>query len=91
MKVYIQLFSTLRDCLPPEAERGRASLDLPEGASLEALFDQLGVERCLGKGQTFAAQIDSWQVSVNGEFTRDLSRALQDGDQVVVFPHMAGG
>jgi len=91
LKIQVQLFSTLRDCLPTEAERGRALVNMPPGANLQDMFDRLGVDRCLGSGKTFAQQIDSWQVSVNGEFTRDLSRALQDGDQVVVFPHMAGG
>ncbi len=91
MKINVQLFSTLRECLPPATERGRLMVDLPVGASLQVLFDRLGVERCLGSGKTFAGQIDSWQISVNGEFTRDLGRLLQEGDQVIVFPHMAGG
>ncbi len=91
MKIHVQLFSTLRDCLPPEAERGRLSLELSEGASLDDLFQRLGVDACLNPGKSFAAQLDSWQISVNGEFTRDLGRILREGDQVVVFPHMAGG
>jgi molybdopterin converting factor small subunit len=91
LKINVQLFSILRECLPKEAERGRTSIELPEGACLDDLFDHLGVDRCLSGGKRFAKMLGSWQVSVNGEFTEDLSRELHAGDTVIVFPHMAGG
>ena len=91
MKVNVQLFSILRECLPKDAERGRLSVELAEGACLGDLFDELSVDRCLSGGKRFSEMLGSWQISVNGEFTEDLSRALQPGDSVIVFPHMAGG
>ena len=91
MKVTVQLFSILRECLPKEAERGRAVVELTEGVCLDDLFDFLNVDRCLSGGKRFAEMLSSWQVSVNGEFTEDLSRELHSGDVVIVFPHMAGG
>ncbi|MBN1148202.1 MAG: MoaD/ThiS family protein [Anaerolineales bacterium] len=90
MKVQVQLFANLRECLPEGAERGRASVDLPEGTSLLDLFDALGVERCMSSG-SFVEQASAWQISVNDVFTQDLHLALRDGDRVIVFPHMAGG
>jgi len=91
LKVNVQLFSILRECLPKEAERGRLSVEVSEGACLSDLFDDLGVDRCLSGGKHFAEMLGSWQVSVNGEFTEDLSRELHPEDTVIVFPHMAGG
>ena len=91
MKIQVQLFANLRECLPEGAERGRASIDLPEGGCLVDLFDALGVERCMSGGASFVEQASAWQISVNGEFTHDIHLTLYDGDQVIVFPHMAGG
>jgi molybdopterin converting factor small subunit len=91
MKVQVQLFANLRECLPESAERGRADVNLPEGSSLIELFDVLGVERCMSGGASFEEQASAWQISVNGEFLQDLHLMLRDGDQVIVFPHMAGG
>jgi molybdopterin converting factor small subunit len=91
MKVDVQLFANLRDCLPEGSQRGKARVELLEPANLADLFEFLGVERCISATESFAAQISAWQISVNGEFTQDLGLELQDGDQVIVFPHMAGG
>jgi molybdopterin converting factor small subunit len=91
MKIQVQLFANLRECLPDHAERGRAVVEILDGSSLRDLFDHLGVDQCLGQNISLADQIESWQLSVNGEFTQDLDRVLMDRDQVIVFPHMAGG
>ncbi|MDI6695301.1 MAG: MoaD/ThiS family protein [Anaerolineales bacterium] len=91
MKIQVQLFSSLRACLPPEAERGKIDLDLPEGADLRAMCAALEVQRCLPAGSGLDELLKSWQVSVNHEFVLDLNHPLQDGDQVMIFPHMAGG
>jgi molybdopterin converting factor small subunit len=91
MLIQVQLFAHLRDCLPLDAERGKAQIEIPTQASLLDLFSCLEIERCLGEGKTIVDQIESWQISVNGEFTQDFEYVLKDGDQVIVFPHMAGG
>jgi molybdopterin converting factor small subunit len=91
MQIQIQLFANLRDCLPEGSQRGKALVELSEPASLADLFDFLDVERCISGSESFAEQISAWQISLNGEFTQDLGIELHDGDQVIVFPHMAGG
>lgn len=91
IQVTVQVFSYLRNCLPPGAERGRVVVDLPEYADLRVLFDQLGFDRCLPGGRRLIDELDSWQVSLNGEFVLDLARELRAGDQVLIFPHIAGG
>lgn len=91
MQVEVQLFSFLRDCLPPDTERGRITVELSAGNTVDDLFKQLELNRCLPGDRSLEAELDSWQISVNGEFVSDLSRVLQPGDQVLVFPHMAGG
>ena len=91
MQVDIQLFSFLRDCLPPGATRGRVTVELAAGATLQDLLDHLELNRCLSGGRRLEDELDSWQVSVNGDFVVDLDRELQPGDQILVFPHLAGG
>ena len=34
MQINVQLFSILRDCLPPDADRGKAIITLPEEFTL---------------------------------------------------------
>lgn len=91
MKVEVQLFANLRDCLPADSKRGKAEVELEDGATLRDLFVLLDLDRCITGNESFFDLLDAWQISHNGEFTHDLSRRLEDGDVVVVFPHMAGG
>mgnify|MGYP001263405095 CR=1 FL=1 len=91
MKVQVQLFSSLRSCLAPDAERGKVILELPEAANLRSLCNALEIERCLPASNGLEELLKSWQVSINNEFVLDLDHPLQDGDQVMIFPHMAGG
>ena len=91
MDVHVQLFSILRECLPEGSQRGRGIIALQEGSRLRDLFDALNLKRCLSDGKDFAEQLDSWQISLNGEFLDDIDIVLEEGDQVIVFPHMAGG
>jgi len=91
IQVTVQVFAYLRDCLPAGVERGRIVVDVPEHADLRALFDYLGFDRCLPGDRRLVDELDSWQVSLNGEFVLDLKHELRSGDQVLVFPHIAGG
>ena len=91
MIIQIQLFANLRDCLPSDSRRGKAEVEIPDGSNLQDLIDHLGIEQCLGEGVSIADQIESWQISIDGEFIHDLERVLTNGNQVIVFPHMAGG
>jgi molybdopterin converting factor small subunit len=91
MQIHVQLFSILRDCLPPGSERGRATVSLSEGATLADLVSHLGIDRHLGCDAAELTATASWQVLVSGQFEIDMGRVLQDGDQVHVFPPISGG
>ena len=77
MKIHVQLYSILREKLPPEA-KGRAVLQLNEGALLADLLDKLGIVRRV-------------VMSVNDEHETDVSHRLKDGDQVKIFSSISGG
>jgi len=91
MQIHVQLFSILRDCLPPGAERGRATITLPEGVTLADLVTHLGIDRYLGCGAAELTSKASWQVMIAGKFELDMARVLQDGDEVRIFPPISRG
>lgn len=77
MEVHLQLYSILREKLPPEA-KGRAVMQLDENASLADLLEELNITRRV-------------VISVNGEHETDRSRQLQDGDEIKIFSSISGG
>ena len=77
MEVHLQLYSILREKLPPEA-KGRAVMQMNEDASLTDLLEELGIMRRV-------------VISVNGAHEADRSRRLQDGDEVKIFSSISGG
>jgi molybdopterin converting factor small subunit len=84
VRVEVRLFASLRDKLP-EAPRGRAPLELPDGASLQDLLEHLDVHAR-----------EAQMVLVNGvQLPRAVSdrraHALAEGDVVAIFPPLAGG
>ncbi len=91
MQIHVQLFSILRDCLPPGTKRGQASLELPPGSTLADLIVHLGVDRRLGHAADEVVSRAGWQVMVAGKYEPDMGRVLQDGDEVRIFPPVAGG
>jgi molybdopterin converting factor small subunit len=91
MKIQVQLFSFLRSCLPPGTERGKAMVELPDGATLADLVSRLGIDRMLGYEAADLVSRSAWQVMVSGRYEADMSRVLQDGDQVGIFPPISGG
>jgi molybdopterin converting factor small subunit len=91
LQIHLQLFSVLRECLPPDAQRGRATVDLPAGTTLQGLVSHLGLDQRLGLAPDQELIDVDWQVMFNGKFQKDMDRVLQDGDQVSVFPPLAGG
>jgi molybdopterin converting factor small subunit len=93
MQIQVQLFSILRDCLAERAgaRGGQASLTLPEGTTLAELIVHLGIDRRLGFQPSEVVDRAGWQVMVNDRFEPDVGRILHDGDQVRIFPPVAGG
>jgi sulfur carrier protein ThiS len=79
VRVHIHLFSILREHLPPGGEQGRATVALPEGATVADLVAHLGITRRVRL------------VTVNGVQETDHGRPLHDGDQLKLFPTMVGG
>ena len=76
MQVRVKLMAALRNKLPG----GSTALELGPGATIAAALDQLG----LAAGAVHL-------VMVNGAMETDRSRALVEGDELVIFPPVAGG
>ena len=77
INIHLQLYSILREKLPPEA-KGKAVLQLDEGTSLQDLLNRLEINRRV-------------VISMNGTHEPDVSRRLQDGDQIKIFSSISGG
>lgn len=77
IKIDLQLFSILREKLPPEA-KGHAVMELNDGSTLTDLLDELDIKRKV-------------TISVNGVQEIDRSRILCDGDDVKIFSSVSGG
>ncbi len=79
IKVKVRLYATLRRYLPEMAIGQSADVRLPEGATVGALLDQLGIPR------------DEMRICYVGGLYSDLERQLRDGDDVALFPPVGGG
>ena len=77
MEVHVRLYSILREKLPSEA-RGRATLQLEAGSTLEDIIELFEIKRRV-------------VIGVNGAYEREHSRPLQDGDEVTIFSAVSGG
>ena len=73
----MQLYSILREKLPPEA-KGKTSLSLKEGTSLAGILEIFDIRNRV-------------VISVNGAHERDFSREVKDGDEVKIFSSVGGG
>jgi thiamine biosynthesis protein ThiS len=77
LDIHVQLYSILREKLPPEAE-GRAVLQMKQGVTLADVLVELDISRRV-------------VISVNGVHESDRSQRLQDGDEVKIFSSISGG
>lgn len=77
MEIHLQLFSILRDLLPPE-KKGKTTLQLNEGSTLNDLLKELDIKRRVA-------------ISVNGIQESDHNRQLLNGDKVKIFTSIGGG
>lgn len=82
MRVDVKLFASLRKKLPPSSGRpaGKGTIELSDVATLADLIRHLDIPPDLAQ-----------MVLVNGAQTREFGRVLTDGDQVSIFPPVAGG
>lgn len=83
MRVQLELYASLMQHLPPEAQRHRLRVDVPEGTTAHALLDRYGVPRD-----------QAHLVLRNGVFLHREEReqtVLEEGDVVAAWPPVAGG
>ena len=78
MKVNVKLFATLRKYLPSQSNQ-QLSLELSDGATVRQVLEQLGVP----EPQVAFAFINSKR--------QKLDESLSDGDELGIFPPIAGG
>ena len=91
MQIQVQLFSVLRGLLPADAQRGRTTATLADGASVADLITDLGIDSQLGLAPEELTTKAGWQVMVSDKFEADVQRVLQDGDEVKILPPISGG
>lgn len=79
MRVALKLNASLRRFLPKDCDGNVAWLDLAEGATVGDAVRALGIPPAYAK------------IAVTGSDQLDLSSKLLDGQEVSVFPPLAGG
>lgn len=83
MKVTLKLYASLSDYLPAEARQNQVQLDVDDDATVGALIERYRLPPKL-----------THLVLVNGVFIAPTARAttvLREGDQLAVWPPIAGG
>jgi molybdopterin converting factor small subunit len=80
MRVHLKLMAALRSKLPPDAKGGTTQIELEAGARVATALEKLGI----GSATVHL-------VMVNGEMEMNRDRPLAEGDELVVFPPVAGG
>jgi molybdopterin converting factor small subunit len=80
MRIHVKMMGALRSKLPAGSQGNIANLDLESGAAIATALEKLG----LSIGQVHL-------VMVNGEMDHDKTRTLKEGDEVTLFPPVAGG
>lgn len=83
MKIGFKLFASLTDHLPPDRKGNRIELEVREGTTIAELITRFNVP-----------ERSAHLVLVNGHFVpaaQRASRALADGDELAIWPPIAGG
>jgi len=81
MRIRVKLFAILRD----QAGQSEASLELPEGATV-----QLARQRLIQTLPAIAPYMDRVAFAINLSYARPES-VLHDGDELAVLPPVSGG
>ena len=77
INIQLQLYSILREKLPPES-KGRAEFQFDPGATVKDILNKLEIQ-----GKVV--------VSINDRHENDPSCRLQDGDSIKIFSSISGG
>lgn len=83
MKITLKLFASLGRYLPPGAERNKVTIDIDEKTTIQAILDDYNLPPKL-----------CHLVLVNGIFQSPETRVgvtLEEGDELAVWPPIAGG
>ncbi len=79
INVKVRAYATLREYLPKVGLGESAEVGVPPEATIETLLDKLGIPR---------AEVKLCYV---GGLYREQDYALQEGDEVALFPPVGGG
>ncbi len=79
MHVTVNLHATLRKYLPAGSTDNSVAVELPEGATVADLIGRLGIPA------------DHAKMIVSGDEYLEVSSAVRDGQQINLFPPLAGG
>lgn len=83
MQINLKLFAMLADHLPPGAVANTVTIALPEGSTLQTLIERFSLPPNLVH-----------LVLVNGVYVpprERLVKPLKEGDQIAIWPPVAGG
>ena len=83
MHVQLELYASLMEYLPPNAQRHRVSVEVADGSTAHTLLDRVGLPH-----------EKAHLVLRNGVFLHQQERdtaSLQAGDVIAVWPPVAGG
>lgn len=83
MRVKVKLFASLRNHV--SGEKGKAEVELEDGASLQDLIHRLNIPNQLAQ----LVMVNGEQFPLDGEARSE--KKLQEGDSVSIFPPIAGG
>ncbi len=79
MHVTVKLHATLRKYLPTASTDNSVAMELPEGTTVADLITRLAIPA------------DHAQMIVAGDQHLELSSPVRDGQEINVFPPLAGG
>nr|VFJ59432.1 MAG: Mut7-C ubiquitin [Candidatus Kentron sp. FM]VFJ59620.1 MAG: Mut7-C ubiquitin [Candidatus Kentron sp. FM]VFK12011.1 MAG: Mut7-C ubiquitin [Candidatus Kentron sp. FM] len=83
VRIKLKLFASLGQYLPPSARQNTVDLDMPEGMTIAAVLDGVGVP-CKSVKLVFIDGVH--------QFPEDLDyRVLESGETLAVWPPVAGG
>lgn len=79
MRITVKLHGTLRRFLPPGSSDNAAALDMPDGSTVADVVSRLGIPP------------DHTKMMVSGDEYLETTSVLHDGQEVNLFPPLAGG